>query len=388
MGSCHLHDRGLRRTAADRSALRTPSRASAPAPGCAAAARGRGGRRRARLASARRPSARALARPARARHAADRAGRGGACGTAAAAARPARSPRSGPATQSRSAGLRVRAVPARHDGRRLPVGPHRSPALGYVIEGAARTYFAGDTGLFEGMAQRRRTGGRGAAPGRRLGPLPGARPPGRGARGRGAGPPWERSRRCRCTTERTGRSAWTGCGRTSSTPPARSSYGMRRGSRRRRRCTGSGTARACVWGPRGDRGQALEAGRRRCRRRRPSRPSATRRCSCWWPSARWCRWCPRGRWCRRPRWWPSTRRPGSRCCCVFGVGAARGVPRRCRAVLAGAARGALEERLALAGGAARAGPRRTTWNRPGASWTSTAWWSWCCPAWCRPGGFR
>jgi len=44
-------------------------------------------------------------------------------------------------------------VPARHDGRRLPVGPHRSPALGYVVEGEARTYFAGDTGLFDGMAR-------------------------------------------------------------------------------------------------------------------------------------------------------------------------------------------------------------------------------------------
>lgn len=50
-------------------------------------------------------------------------------------------------------GLRIRAVPARHDGRRLPVGPHRSPALGYVVEGEARTYFAGDTGLFEDMAR-------------------------------------------------------------------------------------------------------------------------------------------------------------------------------------------------------------------------------------------
>ncbi|WP_338674010.1 MBL fold metallo-hydrolase [Streptomyces sp. SCSIO 30461] len=48
--------------------------------------------------------------------------------------------------------LRVRAVPALHDGRRLPLGPHRSPALGYVIEGDAQTYFAGDTGLFDGMA--------------------------------------------------------------------------------------------------------------------------------------------------------------------------------------------------------------------------------------------
>ncbi|WP_432060184.1 MBL fold metallo-hydrolase [Streptomyces sp. S1] len=47
----------------------------------------------------------------------------------------------------------VRAVPALHDGRRLPVGPHRAPALGYVVEGEARTYFAGDTGLFDGMAE-------------------------------------------------------------------------------------------------------------------------------------------------------------------------------------------------------------------------------------------
>ncbi|MEU9008912.1 MBL fold metallo-hydrolase [Streptomyces sp. NPDC048479] len=49
--------------------------------------------------------------------------------------------------------LRVRAVPALHDGRRLPLGPHRSPALGYVISGERRTYFAGDTGLFDSMAE-------------------------------------------------------------------------------------------------------------------------------------------------------------------------------------------------------------------------------------------
>ncbi|MFJ6539536.1 MBL fold metallo-hydrolase [Streptomyces sp. NPDC003656] len=49
--------------------------------------------------------------------------------------------------------LRVRVVSARHDGRRLPFGPHRSPALGYVVEGEARTYFAGDTGLFDSMAE-------------------------------------------------------------------------------------------------------------------------------------------------------------------------------------------------------------------------------------------
>ncbi|MEU8774343.1 MBL fold metallo-hydrolase [Streptomyces sp. NPDC048606] len=49
--------------------------------------------------------------------------------------------------------VRIRAVSARHDGRRLPVGPQRAPALGYVVEGAGRTYFAGDTGLFATMAE-------------------------------------------------------------------------------------------------------------------------------------------------------------------------------------------------------------------------------------------
>ncbi|WP_329137984.1 MBL fold metallo-hydrolase [Streptomyces sp. NBC_01476] len=50
-------------------------------------------------------------------------------------------------------GLTVRAVPAAHDGRRLPYGPQRAPALGYVLAGEARTYFAGDTGLFDAMAE-------------------------------------------------------------------------------------------------------------------------------------------------------------------------------------------------------------------------------------------
>ncbi|MFH9549973.1 MBL fold metallo-hydrolase [Streptomyces sp. NPDC051445] len=59
----------------------------------------------------------------------------------------------GPGDESTVDGVRIRAVPARHDGRRLPVGRHRSPALGYVVEGEARTYFAGDTGLFEDMAE-------------------------------------------------------------------------------------------------------------------------------------------------------------------------------------------------------------------------------------------
>ncbi|RZU23637.1 MBL fold metallo-hydrolase [Streptomyces sp. BK239] len=58
-----------------------------------------------------------------------------------------------PGDETDAGPVRIRAVPAEHDGRRLPVGPHRSPALGYVVEGEASTYFAGDTGLFEGMAE-------------------------------------------------------------------------------------------------------------------------------------------------------------------------------------------------------------------------------------------
>jgi L-ascorbate metabolism protein UlaG (beta-lactamase superfamily) len=45
----------------------------------------------------------------------------------------------------------VEAVHAAHDGRRDPVG-RRIPALGYLLEGHARVYFAGDTDLFPGMS--------------------------------------------------------------------------------------------------------------------------------------------------------------------------------------------------------------------------------------------
>ncbi|MFE9394192.1 MBL fold metallo-hydrolase [Streptomyces flavidovirens] len=57
-----------------------------------------------------------------------------------------------PGDEVRVKGVVVRAVPALHDGRRLPFGPHHAPALGYVVTGEARTYFAGDTGLFDDMA--------------------------------------------------------------------------------------------------------------------------------------------------------------------------------------------------------------------------------------------
>lgn len=47
--------------------------------------------------------------------------------------------------------VRVRAVPAVHDGRRVPFGPPVA-ALGFVVEGRRRIYFAGDTEPFDAMA--------------------------------------------------------------------------------------------------------------------------------------------------------------------------------------------------------------------------------------------
>jgi len=49
-------------------------------------------------------------------------------------------------------GVTIRAFPALHDGFRAPLGP-RAEALGYVIEGSSRVYFAGDTDLFPEMAR-------------------------------------------------------------------------------------------------------------------------------------------------------------------------------------------------------------------------------------------
>ena len=46
--------------------------------------------------------------------------------------------------------VRVRATHAEHESSRGPFSA-RSPALGYVVEGSASVYFAGDTDLFDGM---------------------------------------------------------------------------------------------------------------------------------------------------------------------------------------------------------------------------------------------
>jgi L-ascorbate metabolism protein UlaG (beta-lactamase superfamily) len=48
--------------------------------------------------------------------------------------------------------VRVTATDAEHDAGRGPLGIH-APALGYLITGSRRIYFAGDTDLFPGMAE-------------------------------------------------------------------------------------------------------------------------------------------------------------------------------------------------------------------------------------------
>jgi L-ascorbate metabolism protein UlaG (beta-lactamase superfamily) len=48
--------------------------------------------------------------------------------------------------------VRVKAVPADHAGARYPLAAE-SPALGYVVAGGLSVYFAGDTGLYDGMRE-------------------------------------------------------------------------------------------------------------------------------------------------------------------------------------------------------------------------------------------
>lgn len=48
--------------------------------------------------------------------------------------------------------VRVRAVHAAHPGGRAPWSKLQAPALGFVVEGASRTWYAGDTGLFDEMS--------------------------------------------------------------------------------------------------------------------------------------------------------------------------------------------------------------------------------------------
>jgi L-ascorbate metabolism protein UlaG (beta-lactamase superfamily) len=56
-----------------------------------------------------------------------------------------------PGDETTVGAVRVRAVPAAHDGGRGPWSRSRALAIGFVVEGAARTWYAGDTGLFDEM---------------------------------------------------------------------------------------------------------------------------------------------------------------------------------------------------------------------------------------------
>jgi L-ascorbate metabolism protein UlaG (beta-lactamase superfamily) len=56
-----------------------------------------------------------------------------------------------PGEEIRIGGAAVRAVPAVHPAGRPPIAT-RSAAVGFVVEGSRRVYFAGDTEVFPGMA--------------------------------------------------------------------------------------------------------------------------------------------------------------------------------------------------------------------------------------------
>lgn len=59
-----------------------------------------------------------------------------------------------PGEVARIGELRVEATPAVHDSRRRPLGPRATP-IGYLARGSRCVYFAGDTDLFEQMADLR-----------------------------------------------------------------------------------------------------------------------------------------------------------------------------------------------------------------------------------------
>lgn len=56
-----------------------------------------------------------------------------------------------PGRSTRAGSVIVEAVEAVHDGGRLP--PRHGPAVGYLIAGTRRVYFAGDTDIFDGMVR-------------------------------------------------------------------------------------------------------------------------------------------------------------------------------------------------------------------------------------------
>jgi L-ascorbate metabolism protein UlaG (beta-lactamase superfamily) len=60
----------------------------------------------------------------------------------------------GPGQTVRVGVVEITGTPAWHDGRRLPGSPHRGPALGFLLRAPdSVVWFAGDTGLFDTMAE-------------------------------------------------------------------------------------------------------------------------------------------------------------------------------------------------------------------------------------------
>ena len=55
-----------------------------------------------------------------------------------------------PGESARVGAIEIAATPAEHDGRRWPVGSS-AEAIGFVVSGSHRIYFAGDTDMFEGI---------------------------------------------------------------------------------------------------------------------------------------------------------------------------------------------------------------------------------------------
>ncbi len=50
-------------------------------------------------------------------------------------------------------GVRVTATPARHDGRRRPLGGPEAAPIGFLVQAECSIYFAGDTDLYPGMSE-------------------------------------------------------------------------------------------------------------------------------------------------------------------------------------------------------------------------------------------
>jgi L-ascorbate metabolism protein UlaG (beta-lactamase superfamily) len=57
-----------------------------------------------------------------------------------------------PGDETTVGAVQVRAVKAAHPGGRGPWSRSRAAAVGFVVEGSSRTWYAGDTGLFDEMA--------------------------------------------------------------------------------------------------------------------------------------------------------------------------------------------------------------------------------------------